>query len=155
MEMSPSENLIALGLVLPPPRKPVANFVPSAQSGSLLFLSGQGPVMADGKSFTGKVGADVSTEEAYEHAKLCTLNLLALAHDALGSLDSIGRIVKVLGFVNAAPDFGDHPRVINGCSDLLIAIFGPERGAHARSAIGAGSLPRQISVEIEMVVEVR
>jgi Putative translation initiation inhibitor, yjgF family len=154
MAMKPTERLRELGLVLPPPRKPVGNFVPAVRSGNLLFLSGQGPVLPDGTAFTGKVGQDFSVDEAYEHAKICTLNLLALAHDALGSIDSIERIVKVLGFVNGVPDFGDQPRVINGCSDLLIAIFGPERGAHARSAVGAGSLPRQISVEVEMVVEV-
>lgn len=100
----------------------------------------------------GKVGAEIGSDEAYQHARRVTLNLLSAANAALGSIDRIGGIVKVLGFVNAVPEFADHPTVINGCSDLLIDIFGPDRGAHARSAIGAGSLPSRITVEIEMVV---
>jgi enamine deaminase RidA (YjgF/YER057c/UK114 family) len=147
-----SQRLAALGLELPPQRPPVGNFVTAMRHGDLLFLSGQGPVTADGAKFSGKVGAEVSEAEATEHARLVTLNLLAAAAAELGSIDRIDRIIKVLGFVNAAPDFARHPAVINGCSDLLNDVFGPERGRHARSAIGAGSLPGQITVEIEMIV---
>ncbi|MBY5406432.1 RidA family protein [Rhizobium leguminosarum] len=155
MTSSPSERLKELGIALPAPRKPVANFLPYKQCGNLLYLSGQGPVDVDGRRYTGKVGGDVTAEEAYEHARLTTLNLLAMADAALGSLDNVLEVVKILGFVNAVPEFSQHPRVINGCSDLLLSIFGPERGAHARSAIGAGSLPNQITVEIEMIILTR
>lgn len=148
----PSERLLALGIVLPSPRLPVANFVPYKKCGDILYLSGQGPITPDGCRRTGKVGRDVSTIEAYEHARLTTLNLLAQAEAALGSLDTVAEVVKVLGFVNAVPDFAEHPQVLNGCSDLLISIFGQERGCHARSAIGAGSLPGGITVEIEMII---
>jgi enamine deaminase RidA (YjgF/YER057c/UK114 family) len=147
----PSERLRKLGLTLPPPRKPVANFLPYKRHGDLLFLSGQGPVSHGGVKHTGKVGLDVSVSEAYLHAQLATLNLLAVADAAAGSIDRVAEIVKVLGFVNAAPDFAEHPAVMNGCSDLLVSLFG-EQGMHARSAIGAGSLPNQITVEIEMIV---
>ncbi|TPM93715.1 RidA family protein [Mesorhizobium sp. B2-1-3A] len=148
---APSERLRKLGLTLPPQRRPVANFLPYKQYGHLLFLSGQGPVSHEGVRYTGKVGLDVSVSEAYQHAQLTTLNLLAVAEAAAGSIDRVAEIVKVLGFVNAAADFTDHPAVINGCSDLLVSLFG-EQGMHARSAIGAGSLPNQITVEIEMIV---
>lgn len=148
----PSQRLAELGLHLPPPRPPVGNFATAVRHGDLLFLSGQGPVTAEGVKHTGKVGATVTEVEARTHARLVTLNLLAAAAAELGSIDRIGRIIKVLGFVNAAPDFARHPAVIDGCSDLLLDIFGPERGRHARSAIGAGSLPGQITVEIEMIV---
>jgi enamine deaminase RidA (YjgF/YER057c/UK114 family) len=149
----PSQRLRELAIVLPPPRTPIANFVSYKRCGDLLYLSGQGPVTNDGLRYAGKVGDEITVEQAYEHAKLATINLLASANSALGSLDNVQEIIKVLGFVNAAPDFRDHPRVINGCSDLLLAIFGPDRGAHARSAIGVGSLPNQITVEIEMVLK--
>jgi enamine deaminase RidA (YjgF/YER057c/UK114 family) len=148
---APSERLRKLGLTLPPPRKPVANFLPYKRHGDLLFLSGQGPVNHGGVRYTGKVGLDVSVSEAYQHARLTALNLLSVADAAAGSIDRVAEIVKVLGFVNAAPDFTDHPAVMNGCSDLLISVFG-EQGMHARSAIGAGSLPNDITVEIEMIV---
>lgn len=154
MQSGPYERLAALGISLAPPRAPVANFLPAVREGRLLFVSGQGPVTPQGHRFTGKVGAGVTVEEAYVHARLTTINVISILHDTLGSLDRVERIVKVLGFVNAAPDFEDHPKVIDGCSDLLVQVFGPERGAHCRSAIGAGSLPRQITVEIEMVVSV-
>ena len=154
IDISPSERLRELGFSLPTPRKPVANFLPYKREGDLLFLSGQGPVSADGVRHTGKVGFDVTIDEAYAHARLATLNLLAVANVALGTIDRIRGIVKVLGFVNAVADFADHPAIINGCSDFLISVFGPERGMHSRSAIGAGSLPNRISVEIEMIVTV-
>jgi enamine deaminase RidA (YjgF/YER057c/UK114 family) len=142
-----------LGIVLPRAPAPVANFVPAARAGSLLFLSGQGPVAA-GVRHVGKVGATVSVEEAYQHARLTTVNLLAVMHETLGSLARVTRIVKVLGMVNATPEFAEHPRVINGCSDLLVAVFGEEIGRHARSAVGMGSLPGQITVEIELVASI-
>jgi enamine deaminase RidA (YjgF/YER057c/UK114 family) len=143
-----------LGIVLPAAPPPVANFVPAVQTGNLLFLSGQGPVLPGRVRHIGKVGSEVSVEEAYQHARLTTVNLLAVMHEALGSLQRVTRIVKVLGMVNATPDFTEHPRVINGCSDLLVAVFGESIGRHARSAVGMGSLPAQITVEIELIAAV-
>jgi enamine deaminase RidA (YjgF/YER057c/UK114 family) len=116
--------------------------------------AGQGPRDDNGNHLTGKVGADISVEEAYRRARRVGLGLLAAARDALGSLDRIEAVLKVLGMVNAVPDFKDHPKVINGCSDLFVEIFG-EAGRHARSAVGMGSLPNQISVEIEAVLAVK
>ena len=152
-QTSPYARLSALGLVLPPVPKPIGNFTPYVQEGAMLHLSGQGPTYEDGRLHSGKVGADVSIEEAYQHARLTGLNLLAVLHGALGDLSRVRRIVKVLGMVNATPDFGDHPAVINGCSDLFVAVFG-DAGRHARSAVGFSSLPRQITVEIEAIVAV-
>jgi enamine deaminase RidA (YjgF/YER057c/UK114 family) len=152
LSTSPSQRLKALGIVLPSPRKPIANFVPYKRCGNLLYLSGQGPATPDGFRHTGKVGDEITVEQAYEHAKLVTINLLATANAALGSIDNVQEIVKILGFVNAAPGFKDHPRVLDGCSDFLLELFGQDRGSHARSAIGAGSLPNQITVEIEMIL---
>jgi enamine deaminase RidA (YjgF/YER057c/UK114 family) len=151
----PYERLRALGILLPCPPAPVANFVPAVRTGNLLFVSGQGPVESAGVRHTGKVGATVSTEEAYQHARLTTVNLLAILHQALGSLSRVTRIVKVLGMVNATAEFSEHPRVINGCSDLLVAVFGQDIGKHARSAVGMGSLPGQITVEIELIAAVK
>jgi enamine deaminase RidA (YjgF/YER057c/UK114 family) len=148
----PYERLEAIGVELPPARRPVGLFAPIQIFNGMAFVSGQGPVTREGQRHTGKVGRDVSAEDAYVHARLVGINLLAVLHDQLGSLRRIERIVKVLGFVNCVPDFGEHPRVINGCSELLLAVFGSDRGAHARSAIGAGSLPNGITVEIELVV---
>ena len=142
-----------MGLVLPPPPRPVANFVPAVLEGGFLFLSGQGPV-SPGVRHSGKVGAEISIEAAYEHARITGLNLLAVMEDTLGSLSRVRRIVKLLGMVNAAPDFAQHPQVINGCSDLMVAVFGEEIGRHARSAVGMGSLPGQITVEIELIAAV-
>ena len=146
-------KLASLGITLPPVPKPVANYVPWVRTGSLVFLSGQGPRKPDGTFHTGKVGAGVTVEEAYAHARLTGLQLLALMKDAAGGLDNVRRVVKVLGMVNGAPDFADHPKVINGCSDLFVEVLG-ERGRHARSAVGMGSLPNNITVEIEAIVEV-
>ena len=150
---TPYDRLAGLGLSLMTPAAPIGNFVPFRLCGNLLFLSGQGPLQADGRLMTGKVGQDVSVEEAYAHARLTGLNLLSVAHQALGDLGRVLQVVKLLGMVNAMPDFGDHPAVINGCSDLFVAVFG-EAGRHARSAVGMGSLPRNISVEIEAIFEV-
>lgn len=150
---SPYEKLAQLGLELPQVPTPIGNFTTHVREGTLLYLSGQGPTHEDGRIHTGKVGADVSVEEAYAHARLTGLNLIAVLHTALGDLRKVRRIVKVLGMVNATPDFTDHPAVINGCSDLFVAVFG-DAGRHARSAVGFGSLPRRITVEIEAVVAV-
>ena len=150
-DASPYDRLAALGIVLPAAPSPIANFVTHVAEGKLLFLSGQGPTEANGTLHTGKVGADVSVEAAYEHARLTGINLIAVMQAALGDLGRVRRVVKLLGMVNATPDFADHPAVINGCSDLMNDVFG-ERGVHARSAVGFGSLPNQITVEIEAVV---
>jgi enamine deaminase RidA (YjgF/YER057c/UK114 family) len=150
---TPYQRLEALGIFLPPAPPPVANFVTHVFEDRLLFLSGQGPREAGGHLHTGKVGAEVSADEAYGHARLTGINLLQVMQEALGDLSRVRRIVKLLGMVNAAPDFADHPRVINGCSDLFIAVFG-EAGRHARSAVGFGSLPGGITVEIEAIVAI-
>ena len=147
-------QLEQLGLILPPPALPVANFVPAVREGALLFLSGQGPRAADGSWRTGKVGTDVGAHEGYDHARLVGLGLLSVIRAELGALARVRRVVKLLGMVNAAPEFAMHPFVINGCSDLFLSVFGPEIGAHARSAVGMGSLPGNITVEIEAIVAV-
>jgi enamine deaminase RidA (YjgF/YER057c/UK114 family) len=151
---SPYDRLKALGITLPDAPPPIANFVAYAREGDLLFLSGQGPREADGRMHTGKVGATVDVADAYRHARLTGINLIAVMQDALGDLSRVKRVVKLLGMVNAAPDFADHPAVINGCSDLMVDVFG-EAGRHARSAVGLGSLPGQITVEIEAIIAVR
>src|SRR5690606_14635173 len=120
---SPYDRLAALGLKLPPAASPIANFVNYVIEGDMLYLSGQGPTYCDGRKHTGKVGDNVSTDEAYEHARLTGLNLIAVMDDALGDLSRVRRIVKILGMVNATPDFAEHPQVINGCSDLFNAVF--------------------------------
>ncbi|MFS8056252.1 RidA family protein [Rhizobium sp. BR 317] len=148
---SPYERLSTLGIALPPPPPPIANFVTHVLEGNMLYLSGQGPREADGTLHFGKVGAEVGIEQAYGHARLTGINLLAVMQDALGDLKRVKRVVKLLGMVNATPDFADHPSVINGCSDLFIEVFGAA-GQHARSAVGFGSLPGNITVEIEAIV---
>ncbi|ACE93617.1 endoribonuclease L-PSP protein (plasmid) [Rhizobium phaseoli] len=151
VENSPYQRLAALGIKLPPPPPPIANFVTHVVEGNMLYLSGQGPREADGFLHAGKVGGGVGVEEAYRHARLTGINLLAVMQEALGDLSRVKRVVKLLGMVNAVPEFEDHPSVINGCSDLLIAVFGAA-GEHARSAVGFGSLPGNITVEIEAIV---
>ncbi len=151
--MSAEENLKKLGLTLPSVPTPVANYVPWKRDGNTIYCSGQGPRRPDGSFISGKVGKDVTLEQAAEHAKLVGLALLAAARAAAGgSLDKV-EVLKVLGMVNGVPEFNDHPKVINGCSDLFVAVLG-ERGRHARSAVGMGSLPNQITVEIEAVMRV-
>ena len=147
--MSPEQKLKALGLALLPVTPPIANYINAVRTGNLLFLAGKGP--AGGAS--GIVGKDITVEQAYQHARSTALALVAVMKDELGSLDRVKRIVKVLGMVNAVPGFGDQPKVINGCSDLFVEVFG-ERGKHARSAVGMGSLPNNIPVEIECIVEI-
>ncbi len=151
--MSPEEKLAQLGLTLPPTPTPAGNYVPFKRDGTIAYLAGQGPRKADGSLHTGKVGADVTVETAYEHAKLVGLQILASAKAAAGGDLSRVEFLKVLGMVNGTPDFGDHPRVINGFSDLMVAVLG-DRGRHARSAVGMGSLPMGITVEIEAVIRI-
>lgn len=151
--MQIEQRLAERGITLPPVTSPAANYVNAVRTGNLLFLAGKGPYKPDGTLHTGKLGRDVTIEDAYQHARLTGLHLIAVLKHELGDLDRVRRIVKVLGMVNAVPDFEDHPKVINGCSDLLVEVFG-EHGRHARSAVGMGSLPRNITVEIEAVVEV-
>ena len=150
--MSVEQRLKELGLELPAVSAPVANYVNAVRTGNLLFLSGKIPVTANGQMMKGKVGAEVSTEEAAKHARLVGLHLIAVLKAELGSLDKVRRVVKMLGMVNATPEYGDQPKVINGCSDLFVEVFG-DKGRHARSAIGVGSLPNGVTVEIEAIVE--
>jgi enamine deaminase RidA (YjgF/YER057c/UK114 family) len=147
------QRLKELGIELPEATAPAANYVNAVLTGNLLFLSGKGPYRPDGTLHTGIVGKDVSVEEAYQHARLTGLHLISTMQAELGDLDRVVRIVKVLGMVNAVPGFGQQPEIINGCSDLFVEVFG-DKGRHARSAVGMGSLPRNITVEIEAVVEV-
>jgi enamine deaminase RidA (YjgF/YER057c/UK114 family) len=153
MHMRVEATLNGLGLELPPTPRPAANYVGAVQTGNLLFVSGHGPTQ-DGKIvYTGKVGKDLSVEDGYAAARLVALNCLASAKSAIGDLDRITRVVKILGMVNCSEDFGDQPKVINGASDLLVQLFG-ESGRHARSAVGMQALPFGIAVEIEMIFEV-
>ena len=147
------QRLEQLGITLPETPAPMANYVPFVRTGNLLFLSGQGPRVGTKEFKTGKVGLDVTAEEAYDHARLVGIQLLAAARSALGDLGRVRRVVKLLGLVNGTPDFQKQPQVINGCSDLFVEVFG-DAGRHARSAIGAGSLPGNITVEIEAIFEV-
>jgi enamine deaminase RidA (YjgF/YER057c/UK114 family) len=152
--MTPEEKLASLGLILPTVPKPVANYLPYRLAGNLLYLSGQGPRRADGSIALGKLGRDVTVEDGYQHARLTGLGLLAAAKLAIGELSRIEAVIKLLGMVNAVPDFGDQPKVINGCSDLLVEVLG-EAGRHARSAVGMGSLPGGMSVEIEAILLIK
>ena len=143
-----------LGISLPAEPVPIANYVPGIRTGNLLYLSGLGPASrADGATPSGKVGRDLTTEEGYEAARLTGINILARMKGELGDLDRVRRVVKLLGMVNSAPDFNQQPAVVNGCSDLLVEVFG-EKGRHARSAVGMASLPNDIPVEIEVIIEI-
>jgi len=151
--MSAEQKLNELGLTLPQPPKPVANYVPAVKTGNLLFVSGHGPYN-DGKTkISGKVGRELTIEEGYQTARNVALNCLASVKDTVGDLNKVKRVVKLLGMVNCTEDFKDSPKVINGCSDLLVTIFG-EAGKHVRSAVGMQALPNQIPVEIEMSLEI-
>ncbi len=154
--MSVEQKLRELGVTLPAVEGPIGNYVHAKRVGNLLYLSGKGPPTgADGRMPKGKLGAGMSVDEGYRHARQVGLVLIAAIRDALGGdLDRVEDIVKVLGMVNAAPDFEDQPKVVNGCSDLFVEVFG-ERGRHARSAVGMSSLPGGIPVEIEVIVAVR
>lgn len=147
------ERLKALGVELPTPTTPVANYVPFVLSGGQLFVSGQLPVIQGGEIFEGKVGADVDIETAQRAARACAINILAQVKAALGDLEKINRCLKVGGFVNTTPDFTSHPEVINGASNLLREILG-DRGAHARFAVGCASLPRNVPVEVDAIFAV-
>jgi enamine deaminase RidA (YjgF/YER057c/UK114 family) len=150
--MTPNENLARLGLTLPNVPTPVAAYVNCVRSGNLLFLSGGLPIDGD-KKIIGQVPRDVSIEEAQEAARMIVLNRLAVIQSEIGSIDRVTRIVSLGGFVSCAADFYDHPKVINGASELLLEIFG-EKGKHSRTAVGVASLPLNVAVEINLVVEV-
>ena len=153
--MSAEARLKDKGITLPTPTTPLANYVGAVQTGNLLFLSGHGPLRPQGKfTYAGKVGRELTVEQGYQVAREVCLNLLATTRAALGSLDRVKRIVKVLGMVNSADGFGDQPKVINGFSDLMVEVFGETIGKHARSAVGMAGLPLGIPVEIEMILEV-
>lgn len=147
-------RLADLGITLPVPAKPVANYVGWVKTGNLVFTAGQ-VTLADGKfQYQGKVGGEISVEDANKAARLCAINILAQLREACGGdLDRVVRIVKLVGFVNAVPAFTDHPKVINGASDLMVEVFG-DAGKHARSAVGAGSLPLNVAVEVEAIAEI-
>jgi len=152
--VSAEQKLKELGIDLGTVSAPVANYVNAVRTGNLLFLAGKGPrADASGKRPQGKVGREYTAEQAYQHARTVGLDLLAVMRQELGSLDKVKRVVKVLGMVNSVPEFEDPPKVINGCSDLFVEVFG-ERGRHARSAVGMAALPAGIPVEIECIVEV-
>lgn len=154
--MSAESRITELGLVLPTPGTPPPARRTAVRTGNLLYTSGAGPVARpDGTRLQGKVGSDLTIEEGYQAGRESGLVLLAMIRDALGSLDKVVRVVKVLGMVNAAPGFNKTPEVVNGCSDLFLEVFGPEVGPHARSAVGVAELPLDFPVEIEVILEVR
>ena len=150
--MSAEAKVKELGLDLSHPPPPVGNYIRGAQVGKLLFMSGHGPRRADGTYITGKVGKDLDLDQTYQAARQVGISMLSSMKAELGDLDKVKRAIKVLGMVNAVPDFGDHPKVINGFSDLMVSVFG-EGGRHARSAVGMGSLPMNIPVEVEAIFE--
>lgn len=153
MVMNADLNFQQLNLVLPPAPKPAGVYKPVLVSAQLVYVSGHGPVQSDGTLMRGKAGADLTADEARRAARQVGLTILATLRENFGSLDRIGRVIKVLGMVNATPDFDRHPYVINGCSELFAKIWGPDQGVGARSAVGMGSLPDNIAVEIEAVFE--
>ena len=152
--MTPEETLTALGLELPPTPKPGGLYKPVLVHGGLAYVSGHPPLNADGTLIRGKVGADLSLEEGKQAARQTALAILATLRTGLGSLDRISRVIKVLGMVNATQDFTDHPQVVNGCSELFAEVFGEDRGVGVRSAVGMGSLPGNIAVEVEALFEI-
>jgi enamine deaminase RidA (YjgF/YER057c/UK114 family) len=153
LAQDPEAKLKELKIELKQVGKPLANYVHVVRSGNLLFLAGKGPAKEDGSYITGKVGSDLTIEQGQEAARLTAINQLAVLRSELGDLNKVKRIVKVLGMVNCTPDFKDQPKVINGFSDLIVQVFG-EKGKHARSAVGMCSLPYNMAVEIELIVEV-
>lgn len=152
-DYDPEARIKALGIELQTPSAPVANYVNAVRTGNLIFLSGKGPLQANGENITGKVGADLSIEQGYEAARVTAINQLSTLKAELGDLSKVKRVVKVLGMVNCPPEFNDQPKVINGFSDLMVEVFG-DRGKHARAAVGMAALPGNIAVEIEMIVEI-
>lgn len=151
--MSAEQKIKDLGLTLPPLPKPVGTYVGGVRTGNLLYMSGLGPRRNDGTYVVGKLGRTMTVEEGYEAARLVGMNMLASIRGQLGSLDKVKRVVKVLGMVNADPEFADPPKVINGFSDLFVEVFG-EAGRGARSAVGMATLPFKMAVEVEIVLEV-
>jgi len=151
---SPEERLAALQLILPPAPKPVAVYKPMVIVGSLAYVSGHGPVLPDKTQITGRVGADLDLDAGKAAARQVGLTILATLRNELGSLNRVRRVIKILGMVNCSPDFQQHPSVINGCSELFAEVFGPEAGIGSRSAVGMGSLPGNIAVEIEAIFEI-
>lgn len=151
--MSAETRITQLNLTLPKAPKPVAVYKPLVIVGSLAYVSGHGPVQTDGTLIAGVVGRDLDLEAGKQAARQVGLALLSTLREQLGSLDRVKRVVKLLGMVNSAPDFYDHPKVINGCSELFAEVWGPDHGIGARSAVGMGPLPGNIAVEIEMIVE--
>lgn len=151
-DYNPEANVAELGIAFRDQGSPVANYVHAVKSGNLLFLSGKGPKQANGENIVGKVGLDLTVEEGYAAAREAAINQLSVLKSELGDLRKVKRIVNVKGMVNAVPDFKDHSKVINGYSDLMVAVFG-ENGKHTRAAVGMGSLPGNMAVEVEMVVE--
>lgn len=149
------ERLRELGIELPPAPKPVAVYVPAVRSGNMLYASGHGPRRANGELIQGKVGEELTLEQGYEAARVTGLAVLSTVRTTLGSLDNVKRLVKVLGMVNCTPNFAKQPQVINGFSELMVDVFGEKNGKGARSAVGMGSLPSNIAVEIEAIFEVR
>ncbi len=147
------DKLKQMGLTLPTPPPPGGNYIPAVRVGNLVFLSGVTPRRPDGTPFAGKLGRDLTVEEGYEAARICALNLLANLKAEIGDLDKLSHVVKLLGMVNSDPDFTQPPAVINGCSDLLVEVYG-DKGRHARSAVGLATLPGGVAVEIEMIAEV-
>lgn len=146
-------RIAELGLTLPAAPNPVANYVPFLVSGNLLFISGQISKAADGSIVTGALGRDVDIEQGQAAARLCALNILAQAKSALGSLDRIGQVLKLTGFVNATADFADHPKVVNGASDLMVDVLG-DKGRHTRAAVGVSGLPLNSAVEVDAVIAI-
>ena len=151
--MNPEQRLASLHLILPPAPKPVAVYKPLVVLGNVAYVSGHGPLRTDASLITGVVGRDLSLEEGKAAARQVGLAILATLRGELGSLDRVRRVIKVLGMVNTAPDFYDHPKVINGCSELFADVWGPDLGIGARSAVGMGPLPGNIAVEIEAIFE--
>ena len=150
---TPNENLKKLQIELPPVSAPIANYVKFTQTGNLIYLAGHGPLQNNGSYIVGKLGKNVTNEQGYEAARLTGIQLLATLQSAIGDLSRVKRIVKILGLVNCTDEFTEQPKIINGCSDLMVAVFG-EKGKHARSAIGTNALPMGMAVEVEMIVEI-
>ena len=150
----PEENLVAMGIVLPAEQIAVANYINAVRVGNLLYLSGKGPRQINGEYVKGKLGKDLTLEQGYEAAKLTAINQLSVLKFTLGNLSKVKRIIKVNGYVNSADDFYDQPKVINGFSDLMMKVFG-DAGKHARTALGVNTLPFNMAVEVEMIVEIK
>jgi enamine deaminase RidA (YjgF/YER057c/UK114 family) len=146
-------RLKTLGIDLPDPPTPSANYIPAKIVGNLVYVSGQIPLQDGREAFVGKVGADISVQQAQEAARICAINILAQLNKAVGGLDRVRSVVRLGGFVNAIETFSDHPTVINGASDLMVAVFG-DSGRHARAAVGTSSLPRNSAVEVEGIFEI-